>query len=244
MMNNKIALITGANKGIGYAVAQQFGKRGMTILVGARSETLGRAAAEKLQAEDVDARFVRLDVTEQTAIAQAASRIEREFGKLDVLVNNAGIADLSEAATPPSQLEIDVLRRIFETNFFGAFLVTKAMLPLLRNSDAARIVNVSSGLGSLAQNSDPDWEFAQINALAYCSSKTALNQMTVQFAKELRDTPIKVNSADPGYTATDLNNNQGTRTVEQGATVIVRLATLPPDGASGGFFDENGAIAW
>ncbi len=243
-MNNKIALITGANKGIGYEVARQLGKRGMTILVGARNETLGREAAEKLKAEGVDARFVRLDVTEQTTLEHAASEIEREFGKLDVLVNNAGIADMSEATTPPSQLEIGVLRRIFETNFFGAFAVTKAMLPLVRKSAAGRIVNVSSGLGSLAQNSDPGWEFAQLNVLAYCASKTALNQMTVQFAKELRGTTIKINSADPGYTATDLNNHGGTRTVEQGATVIVRLATLPDDGASGGFFDENGTVAW
>ena len=243
-MNDKIALITGANKGIGYEVARQLGKRGMTVLVGARNETLGREAAEKLKAENVDARFVRLDVTDQTTIEHAASETEREFGRLDVLVNNAGIADMSEATTTPSQLEIGVLRRIFETNFFGAFAVTKAMLPLVRKSAAGRIVNVSSGLGSLAQNSDPGWEFAGLNVLAYCASKTALNQMTVQFAKELRDTAIKVNSADPGYTATDLNNQGGTRTVEQGATVIVHLATLPDDGASGGFYDENGTVAW
>jgi NAD(P)-dependent dehydrogenase (short-subunit alcohol dehydrogenase family) len=243
-MNDKIALVTGANKGIGYEVARQLGKRGITILVGARNETLGREAAEKLKAEGVDARFVRLDVTEQTTIERAASEIEREFGKLDILINNAGVADMSETTTTPSQLKIDVLRRIFETNFFGAFAVTKAMLPLVRKSEAGRIVNVSSGLGSLAQQSDADWEFAQINALAYCSSKTALNQMTVQFAKELRDTAIKVNSADPGYTATDLNHHNGMRTVEQGATVIVRLATLPDDATSGGFFDENGAVAW
>lgn len=243
-MNNKIALITGANKGIGYEVARQLGKRGMTILVGARNETLGREAAEKLKAENVDARFVRLDVTEQTTIERAASEIEREFGKLDVLINNAAIADLPELAITPSRLEVEALKRIFETNFFGAFMVMKAMLPLVRKSAAGRIVNVSSSVGSLALNSDPGWEFGQINALAYPSSKTALNQMTVQFAKELRDTAIKVNSACPGFTATDLNDHRGTRTVEQGATVIVRLATLPDDGASGGFFDENGTVAW
>lgn len=243
-MNDKIALITGANKGIGYEVARQLGKRGMKILVGARNETLGREAAEKLKAENVDAKFLRLDVTDQTTLERAASDIEREFGKLDVLVNNAGIFDKSEFATPPSQLEVETLKRIFETNFFGAFAVTKAMLPLVRKAETGRVVNVSSGLGSLAVNSDPGWEFGQLNLLAYCASKTALNQMTVQFAKELRDTAIKVNSADPGYTATDLNNHQGTRTVEQGATVIVRLATLPDDGASGGFFDENGTVAW
>lgn len=243
-MNEKIALVTGANKGIGYEVARQLGKRGITILVGARNETLGREAAEQLKAEGVVAKFVPLNVIEQTTIERAAGDIEREFGKLDILINNAGIADMSEATTPPSQLEIDTLRRIFETNFFGAFMVTKAMLPLVRKSEAGRIVNVSSGLGSLAQQSDAAWEFAHLNLLAYCSSKTALNQMTVQFAKELRDTTIKVNSADPGYTATDLNNHNGTRSVEQGATVIVRLATLPDDAASGGFFDENGAVAW
>jgi NAD(P)-dependent dehydrogenase (short-subunit alcohol dehydrogenase family) len=180
-------------------------------------------------------------VTERSSIDQGASLIERDFGRLDILVNNAGIG-IDNA--PPSRLEMEVLRRTYETNFFGVFAVTKAMLPLLRKSDAARIVNISSGLGSLTQNSDPGYQYAGAKLLAYNSSKTALNALTVQFAHELRDTAIKVNSADPGYVATDLNNHRGTRTVEQGARVAVRLATLPTDGPTGGYFDEDGVVPW
>ena len=139
---------------------------------------------------------------------------------------------------------MDFLRRTYETNFFGEFAVTQAMLPLLRKSDGARIVNISSGLGSLTQNSDPGYQYAGAKLLAYNSSKSALNALTIQFAHELRDTPIKVNSADPGYVATDLNNQRGTRSVEQGARIAVALATLPADGPTGGFFDEDGVVPW
>jgi NAD(P)-dependent dehydrogenase (short-subunit alcohol dehydrogenase family) len=139
---------------------------------------------------------------------------------------------------------MEALRRTYETNVFGPVAVTKAMLPLLRKSSASRIVNMSSGLGSLTLTSDPGWEFADVTLLAYNSSKTALNAVTVQFAKELRDTLIKINAADPGYTATDLNNHQGTRSVERCARAAVRLATLPADGPPGGFFDEDGTLPW
>lgn len=240
-VQDKIALITGANKGIGLEIARQLGKQGITVLLGVRDENRGREAAEKLQAEDIDARSVQLDVTDQNTIDAAANYIDSEFGKLDILVNNAGIA-IDNA--PPSQLDIEVLRRTYDTNVFGVFAITKAMLPLLRKSDAGRIVNMSSGLGSLAQNTDPNYEYAQLKLLAYNSSKTALNAMTIQFAHELRDTPIKVNAADPGYVATDINDYRGTRTVEQGATAPVRLATLPADGPTGGYFDENGIVPW
>jgi NAD(P)-dependent dehydrogenase (short-subunit alcohol dehydrogenase family) len=237
----KIALITGANKGIGLEIARQLGTQGITVLLGVRDENRGREAAQKLQAEQIDARPVQLDVTKQDTIDTAASYIESEFGKLDILVNNAGIA-IDNA--PPSQLDIEILRRTYDTNIFGVFAVTKAMLPLLRKSDAGRIVNMSSGLGSLTQNSDPNYEYAQFKPLAYNSSKTALNAMTIQFAHELKDTPIKVNAADPGYVATDINNYSGPRTVQQGATAAVRLATLPADGPTGGYFDENGIVPW
>jgi NAD(P)-dependent dehydrogenase (short-subunit alcohol dehydrogenase family) len=180
-------------------------------------------------------------VADQSSIDQAASRIEGDFERLDILVNNAGIGIDNG---PPSQLEMDVLRRTYETNFFGGFAVTKAMLPLLRKSDGARIVNISSGLGSLTQNTDPGYQYAGAKLLAYNSSKSALNALTIQFAYELRDTAIKVNSADPGYVATDLNNHRGTRTVEQGAKVAVKLATLAADGPTGGFFDEDGVVPW
>ena len=240
-MTTGIALITGANKGIGLEIARQLGTQGITVLIGARDEKRGSEAAEKLQAENIDAHAVQLDVTNQQSIDAAAKHIQSEFGKLDILVNNAGIA-IDNA--PPSQLDMEILRRTYETNFFGVFAVTKAMLPLLRKAQAGRIVNMSSGVGSLTQNSDPNYEYAQIKYLAYNSSKTALNAMTVQFAHELKDTPIKVNSADPGYVATDINNNNGTRTVQQGASTPVRLATLPADGPTGSFFDDNGVVPW
>lgn len=240
-MTTGIALITGANKGIGLEIARQLGTQGITVLIGARDEKRGSVAAEKLQAENIDAHAVQLDVTNQQSIDAAAKHIESEFGKLDILVNNAGIA-IDNA--PPSQLDMEILRRTYDTNFFGVFAVTKAMLPLLHKSQAGRIVNISSGLGSLTQNSDPNYEYAQIKYLAYNSSKTALNAMTVQFAHELKDTRIKVNSADPGYVATDINNNNGPRTVQQGASTPVRLATLPADGPTGSYFDDNGVVPW
>jgi NAD(P)-dependent dehydrogenase (short-subunit alcohol dehydrogenase family) len=186
-------------------------------------------------------RFVQLDVTDQATIDAVAAYLEREFGRLDILVNNAAIF-IDDG--PPSRLGIDVLRRTYDTNFFGQFAILKALLPWLRKSEAGRIVNMSSGLGSLAQTGDPDFAFAEFNMLAYNSSKTALNAMTVQFANELRGTPIKINSADPGYVATDLNNHGGNRTVEQGAKIAVNLATLPSDGPTGGFFNEDGALPW
>ena len=241
MQNKPVALVTGANKGIGKEIARQLGAQGLTVLVGARDLERGEEAAAELKASGANSHAVRLDVTDEASIAEAARRIEEEFGGLDVLVNNAAIA---QDSVPPSQLDMATLRRTFETNVFGVVAVTQAMLPMLRKSSAGRIVNLSSGLASLAQNSDPDWAFDSVNLLAYNSSKTALNAVTVQFAKELRDTPIKVNAADPGFTATDMNGHSGTRTVEQGATAAVRLATLPDDGPSGSFFDEDGVVPW
>ena len=241
MAEQKIALITGANKGIGKEIARQLGTQGLMVLIGARDETRGAEAAAELEAQDIDAHAVRLDVTNDDSIAAAASQIEREFGRLDVLVNNAGIA-LDNG--PASATDVDILRRTYETNVFGVFAVTKVLLPLLKKSDAGRIVNLSSGLGSLTQNSDPSWMFAAVKPLAYNSSKAALNMMTVILAAELKDTGIKVNAVDPGFTATDLNQHRGTRTVEQGAVAAVRLATLPADGPTGGYFDEDGVVSW
>lgn len=240
-LRERVALVTGANKGIGLEIARQLAALGATTLVGARNAARGEEAARALAAGDLDARFIRIDVTDQATLDEGASRIERELRRLDILVNNAGIG-IDNAL--PSQLEMEVLRRTYETNFFGVFAVTKTMLPLLRKSDGARIVNISSGLGSLTQNSDPGYIYAAAKLLAYNSSKSALNALTIQFAHELRDTPIKVNSADPGYVATDLNNHRGTRTVEQGARIAVELATLPADGPTGGFFDEDGVVPW
>jgi NAD(P)-dependent dehydrogenase (short-subunit alcohol dehydrogenase family) len=240
--NKRVALVTGANKGIGYETALRLASRGMTVLLGARDEQRGKEAAAKLQAEGLDVQFLRLDVNDQTTHKAAHSFIEEKFGKLDVLVNNAGIAlDIDQK---PSEVDLQTLRKTFDTNFFGVIAVTQALLPLIRRSDAGRIVNVSSGLGSLTQHSDPAWEFYPVKLLAYNASKTALNAFTVMLAYELKETAIKVNSADPGFTATDMNDHRGYKTVEQGAAAIIQLATLPADGATGGYFDDQGVVPW
>lgn len=240
-LNGKVALVTGANKGIGLEIARQLAQQGATVLIGARDAQRGQEAAQTLQNEGLQARFQLIDVTDQATIDAAARQIETDFGKLDILVNNAAVA---LDTTPPSELEMETFRATYDTNVFGVFAVTKALLPLVRKAEAGRIVNMSSGLGSLTQTSDPEWAFKDVNLLAYNSSKSAVNAITVQFANELRGTPIKVNAADPGYVATDLNQHRGYRTVEQGATAPVRLATLPADGPTGSYFDENGVVPW
>jgi NAD(P)-dependent dehydrogenase (short-subunit alcohol dehydrogenase family) len=238
----RIALITGANKGIGFEIARQLGKADHRILLGARDASLGDAAASALKADGIDARFINIDLRKPATIQTAATSIEADYGRLDVLVNNAGIADRADG--PPSKTSIDAVRRIFDTNFFGTLAVTQAMLPLLRNSSSGRIVNVSSGLGSLVLNGDPSWEFSQAKFLGYNSSKAAVNMLTVQLAAELYDSGIKVNSADPGFTATDLNAHRGRQTIPEGAAAAVRLALLPNDGPTGRFFSANNTEPW
>lgn len=238
----KVALITGANRGIGFEIARQLGLLGLAVLIGARDSGRGAEAAARLRKEGLDARAIVLDVTDPETIGAAVREVEREFGKLDVLINNAGVA--LDRGMKPSEVPLAMLRRTYETNVFGPLAVLQAFLPLLRKSEAGRVVNASSELASLARNGDPDFEFGHLNLLAYNSSKTALNAVTVQIAKELRDTRIKVNAADPGYTATDFNQHRGTQSVEQGARSAVRLATLPADGPTGGFFAEAGPIPW
>ena len=240
----KIALITGANKGIGFEIARQLGTQGIIILAGVRDQERGEAAVQKLRAASIDACAIQLDVTSQATIDEAAAFIDKRYGKLDILVNNAGIS-VREGGMLPSELAIENARETFDTNVFGVFAVTKAMLPLLRRSEAGRIVNMSSEMGSLTVNSDPTSFAANMPpTLAYNASKTALNALTVFFAKELRNTHIKINSVSPGYVATDLNGHSGFLTPEQGAKIPVAFATLSADGPTGGFFGENGAIAW
>jgi len=238
---SRVAVVTGANKGIGLEIARQLGREGITVFLGVRDVERGRAAAEKLRAEGLDARPLPLDVTDDASVSAAAASLEQSEGRLDILVNNAGIA-IDDG--PPSRVSLDAVRRTYETNVFGVIRTTQALLPLLRRSDAGRIVNLSSGLGSLTRNSDPTWDYASVKFLAYNSSKTAVNAITVQFAYELRTTPIKVNAADPGYVATDMNRNQGVRSVEQGAATPVRLALLPADGPTGGYFNDDGPLPW
>jgi len=231
-MTTKIALITGANKGIGLETARQLGAAGMTVLVGARDEARGRAAERALREGGADARFAELDVASEESARKAAAWTEAEYGRLDILVNNAGITGTSRAL--PSGTPLAVMREVYETNVFGVIAVTNAFLPLLRRSAAGRIVNVSSEVGSIGLQTDPDSPMAAMPpSLPYTSSKTALNMITAMYARELAGTAIKVNAANPGYTATDLNGNRGFRTAAEGAEVSVRLATLPDDGPSG-----------
>jgi NAD(P)-dependent dehydrogenase (short-subunit alcohol dehydrogenase family) len=226
------ALITGANKGIGFATARLLAARGITVLLGARDQENGRKAESALRAEGADARFVPLDVTSEVSVRQVAALIAAESGQLDILVNNAGIAR-SDGTGQPSETTLATLREVYETNVFGPVTVTNALLPLLRRAPAARIVNVSSEVGSIGSMTDPASPMWPMASVPYPSSKAALNMITAMYGKELRDTPVKVNAANPGYCATDLNGHTGFRTPEQGAEIIVELATLPPDGPTG-----------
>ncbi|HTJ40153.1 MAG TPA: SDR family oxidoreductase [Dactylosporangium sp.] len=232
-MTTKTALVTGANKGIGLQIARGLRELGLTVLLGARDPIRGKEAAEA-----IGATAVQLDVTDEDSIARLAEGNE----VLDVLVNNAGV--LLERGAPPSATPLEMLRETYAVNVFGVVAVTNALLPALRRAPAARIVNLGSGLGSLAYASTPDHVYARNPLLAYNSSKSALSAVTLAYANELRDTPIKVNVADPGYCATDLNMHSGPRTAEQGAVAAIRLATLPEDGPTGGLFDDEGPVPW
>ena len=251
MPDKRVALVTGANQGIGFQIAKDLVAHGFTVLVGSRNFERGEAAAKGI---GPDARALQLDVTDQTSISAAAERIRKEFGRLDVLVNNAAISNASKQTgmsvqeyaklTRPSNVSLDEMRTVWDTNVFGVLAVTQAMLPLLREAPAGRIVNVSSSVGSLTRTSDPASSWRSIFGPVYPASKTALNAITLAMAIELESTGIKVNAACPGYTKTNLNNYSGTRTVEQGAREPVRLALLGPDGPTGTFSNEDGPLPW
>jgi NAD(P)-dependent dehydrogenase (short-subunit alcohol dehydrogenase family) len=247
----KVALVTGANKGIGREAAAQLAASGMTVLIGARDPRRGEEAAAALREPGGDVHAVTLDVTDAAVVRAAAKHVEERFGRLDVLVNNAGISGSGKVAPDkaydqvPSTVDLDMVRRVFETNVFGAIAVTNAMLPLLRRSPEPRIVNVSSHAASMTIFSDPGGPMAALlPSAAYSPSKSALNALTVQYANELRKDGVLVNAAAPGFVATDANDHTGVLTVEQGAAVLVRLATLGADGPTGGFFGEEGPIPW
>ncbi|MEU6260515.1 SDR family NAD(P)-dependent oxidoreductase [Streptomyces sp. NPDC047043] len=231
-------LITGANKGIGHETARQLIAAGHTVYVGARDAERGRRAAEVL-----GARFVLLDVTDDTTVEAAAKTIEADGG-LDVLINNAGIETRGEGNSVPTAQTVtaDQMRNTFETNVFGVVRVIHAFLPLLQRSAAPVVVNVSSGLASLTHLSDPDHPAHFYPGVAYPTSKTAVNMLTVQYAKAFPN--MRINSVEPGFTKTDLNGNTGTQTVEQAAQIIVRMAQVASDGPTGGFFDVNGPLPW
>ncbi|GEO67576.1 SDR family oxidoreductase [Levilactobacillus spicheri] len=236
----KIALITGADRGIGFETAKELGQQGYVVLIGSRNVKRGQVAVEQLKALDIVADTLEIDVTDQQTVQRAADQISNTYQKLDVLINNAGIALPDDEL--PSTVSVDVLRQTFDTNFFGSFAVTQIMLPLIRKAKAGRIVSLSSSVGSLNWQSHPI-EGAPINP-AYAASKNGVNALTVMFARELKGTAIKVNAADPGWTATDLNGFNAPRSVAEGAQIVVKLATLPADGPSGQLISESGEIAW
>jgi NAD(P)-dependent dehydrogenase (short-subunit alcohol dehydrogenase family) len=240
MNETTTALVTGANKGIGYEIAAGLGALGWSVGVGARDPERLAAAVEKLRAAGVDAFSVPLDVTDDASVTEAA-RLLRDRGRLDVLVNNAGVT--GGGPQEPSTVNLDVMRTAVETNVYGVVRLTNALLPLLRRSASPRIVNMSSSVGSLTRQRGPAGQIGPIS-IAYAPSKTFLNAVTVQYARELSDTGILVNAGCPGYCATDLNGLTGYRTPQQGAEIAIHLATLPDDGPSGGFFEDDGMVPW
>ena len=240
MSSSTIALVTGANKGIGYEIAAGLGALGWQVGVGARDASRRDEAVAKLRAGGADVFGVPLDVTDDDSVRAAAGLIESEHGRLDVLVNNAGIT--GGMPQDPIGADLDAVRRAVETNVIGVIRVTNAMLPLLRQSTSPRIVNMSSRVGSLTLQSGGA-ETGPIS-VAYAPSKSFLNAVTIQYAKQLAGTNILINAGCPGFTATDLNGFRGVRTPEQGAAIAIRLATLPGDGPTGGFFDDEGVIPW
>ena len=252
MHDKRIALVTGANQGVGFQVAKELVATGVTVLVGSRNLARGEAAAREIGAGAI---ALQLDVTDRASIGAAAERIRTELGRLDLLVQNAAISNTGlrpgvtiqeySRSTRPSNVSLDEVRAIWETNVFGVLAVYQAMLPLLRESTDARIVNVSSAVGSLTANADPAGPYHSSFGPGYSASKTALNAITLAMMVELESSGIKVNLVSPGFTKTNLNNYQGTASVEDGSREVVRVALLGPDGPSGTFTRwENATIPW
>jgi NAD(P)-dependent dehydrogenase (short-subunit alcohol dehydrogenase family) len=245
MSEKKVALITGANKGLGLETARQLGKLGYTVLIGSRDPLKGEVAARLMRNEGIDVRVVKLDVNRQADIDAAAAMVESEFGKLDVLVNNAGVMiEKGWTKNTTSETTLENLRATFEANLFAVVAVTKALLPALKKADAARIVNVSSILGSVSLQATKGSPTYSTKLFAYNASKAALNVYTISLAHELRNTKIKVNSAHPGWVKTDLGGSAAPMNVADGAKTEVELATLGEDGPSGGFFHMGEEIPW
>lgn len=239
----RVTLVTGANKGIGLEIARGLAELGGTVLLGARSAERGQDAARKLAHEGLDVRLLKIDITDSTSVVAAVESITNDFGHLDSLVNNAAIK-LEFHPSPPSSGSIEVVRETYETNVFGTMGITLALLPLLRLSASGRIVNLTSGMGSLTLASDPDSVYSTVPLLGYSTSKSAINAFTVQLANDLRSSGVKVNAADPGFTRTDMTKGQGPEDPKVSALVAIYLATLADDGPTGGLFDANGRAPW
>ena len=242
----KVALITGANKGLGLETARQLGKEGIIVLIGARDAGRGNKAVDELKNQGMDAQYVHLDLEAPATFIEAYKLIESRYGKLDILVNNAGInGEKSEWGenTVARTTQVD-LRKTFDTNFFNLIELTQILLPLIEKAHAGRIVNLSSILGSLELHASPGSPIYNMKGFAYDASKTALNQFTVHLAYALKDTNVKVNSAHPGWVKTDLGTDAAPMEVKDGAKTSVWLATLPADGATGGYFHMQDRLPW
>jgi NAD(P)-dependent dehydrogenase (short-subunit alcohol dehydrogenase family) len=243
----KIALITGANRGLGLETARRLAKRGVKVLLGARNEERGKETEARLRSEGLDAEFILLDMNEEKTHEKAARYIEEKFGRLDILINNAGV-NLEGSASLETQVAsrtpIEIYRRTFETNFFGLITLTQKLLPLVKKSGAGRIVNLSSALGSSTLHSDPESFLYDFKIPAYDASKAAVNSFTVHLAYELKDTPIKVNAAHPGWVKTDMGGENAPMEIEEGVKTSVDLATLPDDAPSGRFIHMGAELPW
>jgi len=240
----KVALITGANKGLGFEMARQLSQQKVTVVLAARDQAKGEEAAEKLRQQGLDVRFVKLDVTNKEDYPEVVAYLEKNFGKLDILINNAGISADGLAATSVSATTEQSLRETFETNFFAPIALTQALLPLLKKSEAGRIVNMSSILGSQTLHADPSSPIYDFKALSYDASKAALNSFTIHLAHELKGTKIKVNSAHPGWVKTDMGTDAAPMEIPEGAKTGVALALLNEGGPSGGFFHLDQVLPW
>ena len=240
----KVALISGANKGIGFETARQLGQKGITVILGSRDLAKGETAAAQLKKEGIDARAVKLDVVSPADIKAVADTMAHDYGHLDILVNNAGIMLEAIGGNNTSTVSDEILRKTFDTNFFSAVAITRAFLPLLKKSDGGRIVIVSSILGSLALHATEGSPIYEAKALAYDASKAALNSFTIHLAHELKGTKIKVNSAHPGWVKTDMGTDAAPMEIVDGAKTEVELALLGPDGPTGGYFHLGQAITW
>lgn len=243
MTTSRIALITGANKGLGFETARQLGKHGIQLLIGSRDAQRGADAAQTLTKEGFTASAIALDVTDAASIAAAAVQVGKQYGHLDILINNAGILDYS-TDTGVESTSVETFRRVFETNLFGLVAVTQAFLPLVKKSSAGRIVNLSSILGSIAEHSDAASMIYAMRFPAYDSSKAAVNMYTAELAQTFKDTPMKINSAHPGWVKTDMGGEQAPMEIVDGAKTAVALATLDANGPTGGFFHLGQTLRW